>query len=133
MVAFVPKPKKSKNFDRNLDINLIQKQQQKNVYKQASTDNTIAKQKYIPIATRDTINSARTSKQGDKIINSSLNYKMKNGGTRYNYKKANGSYEVERGVIIPAGKNAGKFEWYDKAAKDNSKNREDNLKKDVLK
>lgn len=108
------KTKKSKNFDRNLDAQQMVKQANKNIFVLASTINTIAKQKFIPIATRETYNSAELKKEGDKIILSSINQ----AGTRYNRKKANGNYEITNGsryLKIPAGKNAGRYEWYDQA------------------
>lgn len=104
--------KKSPNFDRNKNGDLMSQIAKKNMYKIASIINTTAKQKFIPIATRETYNSAKIRNIGIGSVElSSINH----GGTRYDYTGSNKGYSTGRGYI-PAGKNAGKNHWYQRSA-----------------
>ena len=71
-----------------------------------------AKSKYIPVATGATKKSSRIIKINEfSFALQSLNYVNK----RYYLRKPNKRYKIRNGRIIPAGKNAGKYEWYDKS------------------
>lgn len=113
---------KSKDFDKYLDGKRLTQNGKKALFKVASKDNTTARQKYVPIATRATIESMRLQviAGGNDIELSSINYKNtgNSGKTRYEYEKPNGDYKI-RGKTIPANTNAGKHHWYEKAHADN--------------
>lgn len=114
---------KSKDFDKYLDGKRLTANGKRALFKVASRDNTLARREYVPVATGATQRSMRmnTLRGGADIELSSLNYGDVGGSglSRYEYTKSNSSYKI-RGKKIPAGKNAGKYQWYDKAHADNA-------------
>jgi hypothetical protein len=110
---------KSANFERNLNSKKMSSQIDKNSYKIVNIIATSAKQNFIPVATRATFNSIKISKSKNGYEISSFNYQdvANSGVDRYNYKKPNKAYATKSGNIIPAGKNAGRFQWFKKAYK----------------
>lgn len=128
--------KKSTNFDRNKDPVKMGNQGENNVYKIASVNLTTARQKYTPIATRRLINSLKIKKvSNDKIELSSLNYSNSwhRDIDRYHDSTPNKEYKTKSGNIIGAGRNAGKFRWFQKAFEKNRKVNRSLMKKDVIK
>lgn len=111
---------KSKNFDKYLNGKRLTDNGKKALFKNVSTVNTIARRDFVPVATGATQRSMRMQVQdaGKSIELSSNNYANTGGSgkSRYDYTKANGAYKI-RGKEIPAGKNAGRYQWYDKAYK----------------
>lgn len=107
---------KSPNFDANIDFKRMSRQSMKNGYVGANLVASTAKKMYIPIATRRTYNSVQVNKTNKGYLISSDNYKnVSNSGIdRYHYTKPNSAYSIA-GVTVPAGKNAGKFKWFDKS------------------
>ena len=109
--------RKSKNFDRNLNSRASIMKLNKNLYKIGSTINTTAKQKYVPIDTRATINSCRVE-VGDKQVKlSSLDWRI-NSTTRYYYTSSS------------VAKNRDKHHWFNRGYEDN-KNNIEKIAKDI--
>lgn len=120
MKAKKARVEKSKNFDRNLDSGAMKKQIKKNTLKGASVLNTSAKQNFVPISTRETINSMRVNQKNERVELSSINHpSRKNSKGRYFDTSPNKTYKTKSGNVIPAGKNAGKNLWYDRSFKKN--------------
>lgn len=86
--------------------------------------NRIARAKYVPVATGKTMTSCKATKiSNNQYALSTINYGSKannaNSG-RYIKTTPNGKYWAYTGrghkILVPAGKNAGKYEWFNRAS-----------------
>lgn len=88
--------------------------------------NRVARAKYVPVATGRTLTSCKSTKiSQNNYALSSINWggKANNPDSgRYVYTKPNKSYYASAGygskVFVPAGKNAGKYIWFNRASEE---------------
>lgn len=113
------KIKKSRNFEKNLDFNRQSKQMKKNqvLVGQALAANSL---KLVPVSTRQTYNSVESKASGKTVTIKSINWKMRNGGTRYNYTKSS------------IKKNSNKYKWFSRTYNKNKKQYNAIMRGDVL-
>ena len=86
--------------------------------------NQIARAKYVPVATGKTMTSCKSTKiSNGQYALSSINWGSKSNNAnsgRYIKTTSNGTYWAYAGygskVLIPSGKNAGKYEWFNRAS-----------------
>lgn len=86
--------------------------------------NQIARAKYVPVATGKTMTSCKSTKiSNNEYTLSSINYGSKSNNAnsgRYTRTIPNCKYWAYAGrgykILVPAGKNAGKYEWFNRAS-----------------
>lgn len=86
--------------------------------------NQIARAKYVPVATGKTMTSCKSTKiSNNQYALSSINWGSRSNNAnsgRYIKTTPNGTYWAYAGygskVLVPRGKNAGKYEWFNRAS-----------------
>lgn len=105
------------NFNKQVDVKLKSF---------CDKTNQIARAKYVPVATGKTMASCKATKIGKMEYGlSSNNYGAKTNDPnkgRYARRKANRTYKAYAGyghkILVPAGKNAGKYDWFNRASEE---------------